>query len=123
MSCKNVLISLISTFVILIPSIGSAVYTCELPNVPLCKVEDTAKDVQVTWKYSNTAISKFKVAWGTSSKNYNQSLVYSKNRTDEFSTVQILDVIKPGNTLYFAVKAVSSTGQESAYSNEMKISF
>lgn len=61
-----------------------------------------------------TGLSGFRVFYGTASRQYAQSLVIS---SPSIRSV-VVEGLSPGTTWYFGVKAVTSTGVESEYSNE-----
>ena len=74
--------------------------------------------VDLTWTPSpDTNIYGYNVYVGTQSRNYNQE-VYVGLETNYDLTVWVI-----GATNYFAATAVSTNGQESAFSNEAQLSF
>jgi hypothetical protein len=65
----------------------------------------------------DTNIAGYNLYVGTESRNYNQ-VTYIGLDTNYFLTVWVI-----GATNYFAATAVSTNGQESAFSNEARFSF
>jgi hypothetical protein len=92
----------------------------ELPTLPnlFFRAIPTNLVASVQWNPDpDTNIAGYNLYVGTQSRNYNQ-VTYIGLDTNYFLTVWVI-----GATNYFAATAVSTNGQESAFSNEARFSF
>jgi len=79
----------------------------------------TSTSANLTWSASTSNVSGYRVYYGTTAGSYAQAMGSGAPATGTSYTVTGLE---SGKTYYFAVTAVDSTGRESGYSNEAKVS-
>ena len=79
----------------------------------------TTTSANLTWSASTSNASGYRVYYGTTSGSYAQAM---GSGSPAAGTTYTVTGLESGKTYYFAVTAVDSTGRESGYSNEAKVS-
>jgi len=112
----------VGTYSNIVISVSDGKASASLPAFAITVAAAPTSSVTVSWVPPTTntdgtpvtALSGYKVYYGTASGQYSQSLAVASPTV----TSVVVEGLSTGTTWYFALKAVSSSGVESAFSQE-----